>query len=79
MNWISVKEHLPPINTDVLVIVNEPQKKHIPYDSRMKVCHRYFHLMKDEKGNFVEDQNSFAWNTLDTVTHWRELPEQPIG
>lgn len=68
MEWISVKDKLPEFDVDVLVLVKEPQKKYIKYDSRMKVSHCY---------SWSENPDDIGWYVTGTITHWMPLPDKP--
>jgi hypothetical protein len=76
MQWFNVKEQLPSIDTDVLVFVEETQKRHIPYDSKMKVAHLYERMISDRETE-ESKKDKLRWNILDTVLYWMPLPNQP--
>jgi hypothetical protein len=77
MLWIDVKEHLPPLDTDVLVMVKEVQKKYMPYDSRMLVAHLYERMLSKHHETEESRKDILRWNIVGTVLYWMLLPGQP--
>ena len=77
MKWISVKDQLPPLLKEVLMLVKEPQSKHLPYDSRMKVGYMYERMLSDYYETEESRKDILRWTTCDTPIYWCELPEPP--
>lgn len=75
-NWIKCFDRLPECNTDVLIIVKETQKRHISYDSKMKVAHLYERMISDRETE-ESKKDILRWTTGDTVLYWMPLPDAP--
>ena len=69
MNWINVKDRLPP--NDVYVLVNI-------YDGRPKVSMNMIHIAARWDHIWIDDHNGDHYNPkYGTITHWMPLPDKP--
>lgn len=63
IHWISVKERLPDIDAEVLIVTGEGLYDVAQYSG----ADRFWTL----------ERNPLAWVTVADVTHWMPLPEPP--
>lgn len=83
MKWISVKEKIPPLDTDVLVLYeDEYELKSAQYCKRipsfMKVAHMYERLLGSDNWETEESKKDILrWSLPYNITHWMPLPEPP--
>ena len=70
MEWISVEERLPEVDTGVLVAVRHMQtgQFYVRYDWRIKTTERCWWWKKTSESNVAD---------LLAVTHWMPMPEPP--
>lgn len=72
MNWISIKDRLPPNDVSILVAECLPYKdKEINDFYFIKICRRYgTKWVNDHEEDPIEFKNSF-------ISHWMPLPDKP--
>lgn len=75
MEWISVKDKLPPINTDVLLFF-DVSTKNVPFDSRMQIGWLY-ERMTSEYETEEEKKDILRWATTYNPIYWMPLPQPP--
>lgn len=71
MEWIKIKDRLPDMGVDVLVLVEKERKKSQPEEMHIRVGHR----LSDRDIWIIG--NDFGFN-FGRVTHWMPLPEFPV-
>ena len=80
MNWISVKDQLPPLLTHVLFLYKDDYEReryrYLNYYSSMKVGWFYERMLcEDETEESLKD--IIRYTGLDEPTHWMFLPKGP--
>lgn len=77
MEWISVKDRMPELLTDVLVLTIEPRDYTIlKYNSHMQVAFLFERLVSEFESE-ESKKDILRWSIFGDITHWMPLPEYP--
>jgi hypothetical protein len=77
MNWISVKDRLPPKDTRVLVYCNDEEDEDTQCSSGSGIHTAYIHTQLTQFSESLPNCGCTGLNGI--VTHWMPLPERPNG
>ena len=74
MNWISVEDRLPPIDTWVLVYF---ENDYDCFHQRKFSVHKMYERLTGDWETEEQKKDRFRWTCVGTASHWMPLPEKP--